>query len=384
MKEIYFDNSATTPVLPEVADAVYEMMVSQYGNPSALYHLGVEAERTLKICRKQIAATLAAEPERVLFTSGGTESDNLAILGVANAYKNRGKHMITTAIEHPAVLQPMQYLKELGWQVDCLAVDAKGQPDIEQLETLLRKDTVLVSMMLVNNEVGSILPVEKVAKLLKQQDHKIYFHVDAVQAYGKLKIKPAQWGVDLLSASAHKIHGPKGVGFLYTGKGVRLVPLLRGGGQENGLRSGTENMPGIVGLAKAAALAHRDLTARAEGVKQVRQAFLQALQEALPDWHVNGDGGVALPYVLNICFAGVKSEVLLHMLEQQGLYVSAGSACSAKKNNLSPVLTAMGLSKEEIEGSLRFSFSAENTRDEALTAAAIVAEAVKELRGILR
>ena len=383
-QEIYFDNSATTQVESSVAEAVYRVMVEDYGNPSSLHQKGMAAERLLKEARRQVAKSIGAKEQEIYFTSGGTESDNLAILGLAQAYKNKGKHIITTAIEHPAVLQPVRMLQEQGYAVDLLPVDVRGCVRLEDVAACLRPDTLLVSVMMVNNEVGSIQPIAEIGHLLRQQKQRVYFHVDAVQAYGKLPLSPKAWGVDLLSASGHKIQGPKGIGFLYVAEGVRLLPILGGGGQENNLRSGTENLPGIVGLAEASKLATAGMEEHRQQVEAVRSAFLAGLQQ-LSGWQVNGDLAAALPYVLNLRFDGVKSEVLLHMLETRGLFVSAGSACSAKKKeNLSPVLQAMGLPKQAIEGSLRFSFSAQNTVAEAERAATILCQEVESLRKILR
>ncbi|MGI5824120.1 MAG: cysteine desulfurase family protein [Bacillota bacterium] len=382
MQEIYFDNSATTKVDGAAADLAYRVMTEAYGNPSSLHKKGMEAYKILKTARRQTAAPLGAEEEEIIFTSGGTEADNLALQGIAGAYGKRGKHIITTAVEHPAILNTCKKLEEKGFEVTVLPVDGEGLISLRDLRAAIRKDTVLVSMMLVNNEVGSIMPVRETAKILQKQQRKIFLHVDAVQAFGKMSIKPKLLGIDLLSASGHKIQAPKGVGFLYAAKGVRLIPLFGGGGQEDNLRSGTENLPAIAGLGLAAEKAMKNLNENYEQVQTVRQTFLEGLRD-LPDWRVHG-AAEGLPHVLNIGFEGVKSEVLLHTLETEGLYVSSGSACAAKKDALSPVLSAMGLSREEIEGSLRFSFSSVNTKEEAERAAEITLKAVTELRKILK
>ena len=381
MQEIYFDNSATTQVDRDVADLAYRVMTEDYGNPSSLHKKGMAAHKIQKNARRQIAAALGAAEEEIIFTASGTEADNMALQGVAEAYKKRGKHIITTAIEHPAVLNTCKMLREKGFEVTVLPVDKDGMISTADLAKNLREDTILVSVMLVNNEVGSIQPVAEIGKILQKRRKKVFFHVDAVQAFGKISIKPKLLGIDLLAASGHKIHAPKGIGFLYAAKGVRLTPLLGGGGQENNLRSGTENMPALAGFGLAAEKACRNMTENYQQVQRVRETFLAELAD-LPDWQVHGSAN-GLPYVLNIGFKGVKSEVLLHTLETDGLYVSSGSACAAKKDALSPVLTAMGLSREEIEGSLRFSFSAHNTEEEAAAAGKIVKKAVCELRKIL-
>ena len=383
MKDIYFDNSATTKVDKAVADLVYDAMVNEYGNPSSYHAKGLKAEKLLTEARRDIAKTLGVEDNTIIFTSGGTESDNMSILGIANAYKKQGNHIITTAIEHPAVLETVKVLGENGFEITKLSVDKDGKIDLAELETAIKPETILVSVMAVNNEIGTIEPLANVGKLLKTQDHRIFFHVDAVQAYGKMPINVKACNIDLLSVSGHKIHAPKGIGFLYIAKGVRIVPIVYGGGQETNLRSGTENVPGIVGLAKAAKASSEECEERLKKVTQVRQTFLKELENKLENWRQNSPAD-ALPYVLNISFLGVKSEVLLHGFETKGLYVSSGSACAAKKDALSHVLTALGLSRTEIEGSIRFSFSYDNTVEEAIEAAKIVADEVNDLRKILQ
>ncbi|MDD2569247.1 MAG: cysteine desulfurase family protein [Clostridia bacterium] len=382
MKEIYFDNSATTNVDKEVAEVVYEAMLNNYGNPSSHHHKGLTAEKLLTEARRDIAKTLGVEETNIIFTAGGTESDNMAITGIANAYKKIGNHIITTAVEHPAVLKTVKALSENGFKVTVLPVDRSGKINLDDLASAIKPETILVSVMAVNNETGTIEPLADIGRLLNAQKQRIFFHVDAVQAYGKIPIALQSCNIDLLSASGHKIHAPKGVGFLYIAKGVRIVPLVHGGGQENNLRSGTENVPGILGFAKAAKAAYNECNNRYNQVEMVKKTFLVELGAKVSGWHINSPKD-ALPYVLNIRFNGIKSEVLLHALETKGLYVSSGSACAARKDSLSHVLTALGLSREEIEGSIRFSFSYHNTAEEAVEAACIVVDTVNELRKIL-
>ncbi len=384
MQEIYFDNSATTQVCAEAAAVAMQAMLQAYGNPSSLHKKGLAAEKILKEARRDIAATLQAEPEEIIFTGGGTESDNLAIQGIATAYASRGRHIITSAVEHPAVLDTCKQLEQKGYQLTILPVDDKGRVSIKNLKDALRPNTILVSLMLVNNETGSIQPVEEAGRLLAKQSHKIFFHVDAIQAYGKMPITPKNCGINLLSASGHKIHGPKGVGFLYVRKGTRLKSIVQGGGQEQNIRSGTENVPGIAAFAIAAKIACGQMKERKEQVYKVKQAFLSGLKD-LPNIHINSpEDETGSEYLVNISFLGTKSEILLHCLEARGLYVSSGSACAAKSDTLSYVLLAMGLEREVIEGAIRFSFSPNNTEEEAKNAAAIVVEEVQSLRQILK
>ncbi len=380
-QEIYFDNSATTQVLPQVADLAYRVMCEDYGNPSALYGRGLAAEKLLAQARSRIAKTLNVLPKEIIFTSGGTEANNLAIRGVAAAAKRRGRHIIVSAVEHPAVLRTVEALRDEGFEFDLLPVDANCQVRPEDLAARLRPDTVLVSVMLVNNEVGAVQPIAELANELKKAQSEALLHVDAVQAFGKMVINPKEWGVDMLSVSGHKLHAPKGTGFLYVRDGVRFLPQMTGGGQEAARRSGTENMPGICALGLAAKLAYDNLQERVEQVAEVKERLLNGLSK-LTGWQMNTPEG-ALPNVLNISFDGIKSEVLLHMLEEEGLLVSSGSACAARKDNLSHVLTAMGYDRRRIEGAIRFSFSCLNTVEEADRAAEIVCRQVEDLRLIL-
>jgi len=380
-REIYFDNSATTPLRLEVTDAVCLALRETFGNPSSLHRRGIQAEHAVAAARKTVAFHLQAAPEEVCFTSGGTESNNQAIKGIAMAHQNRGRQIIASAVEHPSVLKTCQRLAGEGFRVDILPVDRRGVVDLMALESLLGDDTLLVSLMHVNNENGAVQPVAEAGALLARRKKKIYFHVDAVQSFGKLPVQPGRWGADLLSISGHKIHGPKGVGALYIRKGTRLLPLMDGGGQEKERRSGTENVPGIVGLARAAELSCRDLSGQAAELAEIKSALAAAIAERIEGCQMNSNFDAAgAPHILNVSFPGLKSEVLLHYLERDGVYVSAGSACSAKSTKPSHVLAAMGLSDSEIDGALRFSFSAMNQMDEVLPAADCLARAVKELR----
>ncbi len=380
-REIYFDNSATTQVHPEVADLMHETMIRNYGNPSSLHKKGVQAEQAVSHVRKILAGALQVAPEEIYFTSGGTESNNTAIKGIVHAYKSRGNHIITSNVEHPSVLNVFDHLEELGFRVTYLRVNENGVIDLDELQDLLCNDTLLVSLMHVNNEVGSIQPIKEVGEILKGYHKKVYYHVDAVQSFGKLPVYPGKWGIDLLSISGHKFHGPKGIGALYIRKGTRVNALVEGGGQEKSLRSGTENVPGIVGLGKAAELAVQDREAHAQKMNAIRETLASRIREKVPNCRINSNfDGTGAPHILNISFPGTRSEVLLHYLEQDGIYVSSGSACSARKGKLSHVLTAMQLKEEEMEGSIRFSFSYLNEMDEVMPVVESVTKAVKELR----
>ena len=383
--EIYLDNSATTRVLPEVKDLVVRAMTEDYGNPSSMHRKGVEAEQYVRRAREQIAATLKASEREIFFTSGGTESDNWALVGGAMANRRKGRHIITTAIEHPAVIQPLMLLKELGFDVTFLPVDGHGLVDPAAVAEALREDTILVSVMYVNNEVGAMEPVEEIGRIVKAFDPSILFHVDAVQAYGKTEVIPRRIRADLISVSGHKIHAPKGTGFLYVREKTKIRPIILGGGQQGGMRSGTDNVPGIAGLGLAASIACADIEAKAGQMRALRDRLAAGIAD-IPDVRINsGSGEQSAPHILNASFTGIRSEVLLHALEDKGISVSAGSACSTnKKLPVSPVLKELGLEKKHLESALRFSFSTLNTEQEVDETVRVLHELVPVLRRYTR
>lgn len=363
--EVYFDNSATTRCYDSVKDIVIKTMTEDYGNPSAMHRKGVEAENYVKNSARTIAGLLKVQEKEILFTSGGTEANNLALIGGAMANKRSGMHIVTTAVEHAAVSQPAAFLQEQGFEVTYLPVDGQGCVKMDVLESVLRPDTILVSVMYVNNEVGSVMPVEEIGKLVHARSPKALFHVDAIQAFGKYRIYPKKAGIDLLSVSGHKIHGPKGAGFLYINEKARIQPQILGGGQQNGMRSGTDNVPGAAGLGVAAEESYRGLEEKNEKLYQLKEYIARGLAET-ENIIINGMPlREAAPHILSISVMGVRSEVLLHALEERNIYISAGSACSSHKRKPSAVLTAMGMSKEQIESTVRLSFSEENTLEDA-------------------
>ncbi len=379
--EAYLDNSATTRCLESVKDIVIKTMMEDYGNPSSRHIKGVEAERYLRWAREEIASTLKVSEKEIFFTSGGTESNNWALIGAAMANKRSGNHIITTAIEHAAVLQPVMYLKEQGFRVTILPVDSRGHISLDDLKEALSEDTILVSVMYVNNEIGAVEPIEEIGKLIKSCRPEILFHVDAIQAYGKYRIWPKRLGIDLLSVSGHKIHGPKGIGFLYVREKTKLQPLILGGGQQKGMRSGTDNVPGAAGLGAAAKEAYTDFEEKTAHLFELKEYFMQEIQK-LPDVTVNSEAGrMSAPHIVSVSFRGVKSEVLLHALEERGIYVSSGSACSSnKKLPVSTVLKEIHLKDELLESTLRFSFCEQTTKEE-LT---YCLDALRELLPVLR
>ena len=364
MMEVYLDNSATTRSFDEVADLMNRIMCEDYGNPSSLHRKGVQAENYLRYAKSVIAGNLKVNEKEIFFTSGGTESDNLAIIGAARAACRSGRHLITTQIEHPAVLQTMKYLESEDFRVTYLPVDEKGCIRLEDLERAITGETILVSIMHTNNEIGSLQPIAQAGALIKKMNPRILFHVDAVQGYGKFKIHPKKLKIDMMSVSSHKIHGPKGVGFLYVDEKVKIKPIMFGGGQQSGIRSGTENVPGIAGMAKAVELIYQDLDVEVEKLYHLKKAFVEGLQK-LDGIVVNGCADEqGAPHIVSVSVSGVRSEVLLHALEDKGIYVSAGSACSAKKPQPSATLQAMGVKRDLLESTIRFSFSVFTTIEE--------------------
>lgn len=362
--EVYFDNSATTAVLKPVKEIVVKTMTEDYGNPSARHKKGVAAEQYVKDASEIIAKTLKVSPKEIVFTSGGTESNNMALIETAMANKRAGNHIITTAIEHPSVYNPLAFLEDQGFVVTYLSVDNKGHISLEELEAAICPETILVSVMYVNNEIGAIEPIEAISKIIKKKNPAILFHVDGIQAYGKFVIRPKRQGIDLLSVSGHKIHGPKGVGFLYIDQRVKMKPMIYGGGQQRGMRSGTENVPGIAGLGVAAKLAYTDHGEKIKGLVEIKDYFIKSLEE-LEGVTVNSlPGQLSAPQIVSASFAGTRSEVLLHALEEKGIYVSSGSACSSNHPAVSGTLKGIGIRPELLDATLRFSFGVFNTKEE--------------------
>ena len=384
LKMVYLDNSATTPVRKEVRILIHDLMEQGFGNPSSLYDLGIASEKILKESRRIIAKTLKARENEIIFTSCGSESNNMAIRGIAETYRKRGKHMITTAVEHPSVLRTMEDLEDHGYEVTYIPVDPKGNPDMEAFAKSLRKDTILAAMMMVNNEVGTIFPIREAAALIRAQSPDCHFHVDGVQAYGRLAVDIKKLDVDTFALSGHKIGAPKGIGALYVKEGLRLHPLISGGGQEQGLRAGTENYYYIGGLALAAKLILEDRDKKNTAMAAMKDALLKALAKEDVEFSINGNGDENdVPYILNLSFPGVKSEVLLHYLEGEHIYVSQGSACHSRTKGSSETLMAMGRNDEERDASLRFSF-ADDTPIEAMGRVARAVKAGVEMIALMR
>lgn len=363
--EVYLDNSATTRAYPEVGELVYKVMCQDYGNPSSMHRKGVEAEHYVKDAKETIAKSLKVNAKEIFFTSGGTESDNLALIGVARANKRRGNHLITSSIEHPAILNTMRHLEEEeGFRVTYLPVDAAGRIRLDALKEALCEDTILVSVMYVNNEVGTVQPIEEAVQMVKAYDPQIIFHSDAVQGYGKYRIYPKRMGIDLLSASGHKIHGPKGIGFLYIGEKVKITPIVYGGEQQKNIRSGTENVPGIAGLGLASEMIYKDLDMKVALMRELKAYFIEGLKK-IDRTVIHGltDEGSA-PHIISAGIAGIRSEVLLHTLEEKGIYVSSGSACASNHPAISGVLKGIGAAQEYLDATLRFSMSEFTTKEE--------------------
>ena len=376
--EVYFDNSATTKAAPEVIEAVVRAMNEDYGNPSSKHMKGVEAEKYIKEAKSTLAGILKVEEKEIFFTSGGTESNNLALIGAAKANRRAGKHIITTAIEHSSVSEVCKELEKEGFEVTYLPVDSKGHIDLGGLQKAIREDTILVSIMYVNNEIGAVQDIKAIGELIKKSNPNILFHVDAIQAFGKYEIHPKKLNIDMLSVSAHKIHGPKGTGFIYISGKAKVIPQILGGGQQKGMRSGTDNVPGAAGLSAAARLAYKDLKHNTAHMCELKDYMIDKLKEISEPSDSDGceetvkfkmqinseKGELSAPHILSVTFDKVKSEVLLHALEDKKIYVSAGSACASNRNEISSTLTAIGLSKEQADSTIRFSFCKDNTFEE--------------------
>lgn len=383
--EAYLDNAASTRPAQEVVDKMLETLTNDYGNPSARHIKGVEAENYIKAARGSISKILKCRDKEIIFTSGATESNNTAIFGAVNARKRFGTHIITTAIEHASVRQPFLELEKIGFDVTFLPVSKEGIVDIEALKEALREDTILVSVMHVNNEVGSIQPVEEIGRIVKAFDHDILYHVDGVQAFGKIKFNFKDLHADFFTASGHKFHGPKGTGFLYLREGVRIDPLIYGGGQQFKIRSGTENVPGIAGMGAAASLVYtKDIEEKLGRVRDLRDFFTKELKN-IENVTINGasDGSVS-PHIVSATFDGIRSEVLLHALEERNIYVSSGSACSSNRPGLSFALGAMGIEGKALESTIRFSFSFETNKEELKYTLDAINELVPFLRQFVR
>ncbi len=366
--EAYLDNSATTRCSDRACQLMVDLLTKDYGNPSSLHMKGIEAERFVETAKKKIAKTLRVSEKEIIFTSGGTESNNLAIIGAAMANRRAGNHIITTSIEHASVENPMEFLKEQGFDITYLSVDENGIISLEELEEAVTEQTILVSMMQVNNEIGAIEPVAEAAELIKKKNPDTLIHVDAIQSYGKMYIYPKKLGIDMLSVSGHKIHGPKGSGFLWVKEKTKLKPLILGGGQQKGMRSGTENVPAIAGLGEAAEEIYENLDEKRAHLYELKQRFIDGI-EKLEGTHVNGKTGEdSAPHIVSVSFEGIRSEVLLHSLEDRGIYVSSGSACSsnnhAGKQKGSKTLRNIHLKENLLDSTLRFSFSVHTTEEE--------------------
>lgn len=364
MKGIYLDNSATTKCYESVGELVYKVMCEDYGNPSSMHRKGMEAERYIRGARETLAKIWKVQEKEVFFTSGGTESDNLALIGAARANHRSGKHLITSAIEHPAVINTMRHLEEEGFSVTYLPVDRYGRIRLDALKEALREDTILVSVMYVNNEVGSVQPIQEAASIVKAYNKNILFHVDAVQGFGKYRIYPKKLKVDMCSVSGHKIHGPKGTGALYIDEHVKIKPVMFGGEQQKNIRSGTENVPGIAGLALAAETIYKNLDEKVAKMRKLKEQFIEGVRN-IPDTTIHGlYDETSAPHIVSAGFAGIRSEVLLHALEEKEIYVSSGSACASNHPQISGVLKGIGAEQEFLDATLRFSMSEFTTQEE--------------------
>lgn len=394
--EAYLDNAATTKVSQTVKDVMVEALEVNYGNPSSMHKYGIEAEKYIKNARELIAKTLKVEAKEIVFTSGGTESNNFALIGAALANARAGKHIITTQFEHPSVHNPLISLEELGFRISYIQVDKNGLIDMESLLEEICDETILVSIMYVNNEMGAKQDVSLIAKKIKDKKQDILFHVDAIQGYGKYKIYPKREGIDMMSVSGHKIHGPKGSGFLFIRDKVKIKPILHGGGQQKGFRSGTENVPAIAGLAQAIKEIYENHEEKVSNLYALKQAFIERLSE-IEEVTVNAVFAEeadkltlserihkTAPHIISASFAGIRSEVLLHALEDRGVYVSAGSACASNHPSLSGSLMAIGVEKALLDSTLRFSISVNTTMEEIDYAIEVLKEVVPMLRRYTR
>ncbi len=378
-RDIYLDNSATTRAFDEVLEYMDHINRSVYGNPSSLHIKGLEAEKLLKKARETIAVLLNADLKEFYFTSGGTESNNLAIRGYLEWNPRKGRHIIASAIEHPSVLEVFNHLSKNGYAIDFIGTDNEGIIDTDMLKEKIRSDTALISIMHTNNETGAVQPIEKVANIRNTLNRQVAIHVDAVQAFGKAAINPKKLGIEMMSISSHKIHGPKGAGGLYVNKDIRIKPIILGGGQEGALRSGTENLPGICGFGLASEIAYSQISQNREIMSELKEMLITGIKQSVEDYEIVSPE-TSSPYILNVSFHGVQSEVLLHHLEERHIYISTGSACSSRKNIHSHVLKAMNLHKSCIQGAVRFSFSSMNTEEDILQTIDALKEIVPRIR----
>lgn len=380
MRRVYLDHNATTPVHPEVLEAMLPYYKDKFGNASSIHCFGREAKVTLEETREKVAESINTDPSEICFTGGGTESDNLAVKGTAFANRQKGKHIITSKIEHHAILESCKFLEKEGFEVTYLPVDKYGFVDPDDLKKVLRKDTILVSIMYANNEVGTIQPIEELAKVTK--DNGTYFHTDAVQSVGKTPVDVQKLNVDMLSISAHKIYGPKGVGAIYIRKGTRMTSWSHGGSHERSRRAGTENIPGIVGLAKAVEIARRDMEKQSKHLRNLSEAFYQKLTQTIPDVFLNGHWEKRIPNTLNLSFKAVEGESIILSLDLKGVAVASGSACTSGTLEPSHVLSAMGIAPEIAQAAIRFSFGRENTMEDVEYVVGILPEIISRLRAM--
>lgn len=382
--QAYLDNSATTRCSKRATDLMVQLLTEDYGNPSSLHMKGVEAEKYIKEAKTKIAKTLKVDEKELIFTSGGTESNNMALIGAALANKRAGNHIITTSIEHASVSATTAYLEELGFQVTYLKVDKDGLISLDELKEAVTEETVLVSLMMVNNEIGAVEPIEEAAKVIKAKNPNTVLHVDAIQAYGKYRIYPKKMGIDLLSVSGHKIHAPKGTGFLFIRDKVKVKPLIYGGGQQKGMRSGTENVPGVAALAEASVEIYENFEEKIEYLYALKERFIKGVSE-IDGVTINGrTGRDSAPQIVSVSIEGVRSEVMLHTLEDREIYVSAGSACSSNKPAVSATLTAIGLKKNLLDSTIRFSFCVNTTEEEIDYAVGVMKEVIPMLQKYTR